>query len=162
MEEEGTRGSGVNDPYELRNTSWVGTPGRLGGEPPNHDWSYNFVMAQTNGDKDFRLLTIIDEYIRECLIIEVSRRLDEDAEPHRLTQMFVGRRPPDYLRSDNGPESTARAVWQWLNESGSKRFTSSRAALGRIVTTRAWRCEYYTGGPTVPWDTAHQRPKPER
>jgi len=85
---------------------------------PNHVWSYDFVMARTHDGKAFRLLTIIDEYTRECLAIEVSRRLDADAVLYRLTELFVSRRPPDYIRSDNGPEFTARAVRDWLSRVG--------------------------------------------
>jgi putative transposase len=65
-------------------------------------------MARTHDGKAFRMLTIIDEYTRECLAIEVSRRFDADAVLHRLTELFGSRRPPDYLRSDNGPEFTAQ------------------------------------------------------
>jgi putative transposase len=42
-------------------------------------WSYDFVMARTHDGKAIRMLTIIDEYTRECLAIEVSRRFDADA-----------------------------------------------------------------------------------
>jgi putative transposase len=87
---------------------------------PNHVWSYDFVMARTHDGKAFRMLTIIDEYTRECLAIEVSRRLDADAVLYRLTELFVSRRPPDHIRSDNGPEFTARAVREWLNRVGVK------------------------------------------
>jgi putative transposase len=66
------------------------------------------------------MLTIIDEYTRECLAIEVSRRFDADAVLHRLTGLFVSRRPPDYIRSDNGPEFTARAVRECLSRVGVK------------------------------------------
>jgi putative transposase len=77
---------------------------------PNHVWSYDFVMARTHDGRAFRLLTIIDESTREGLAIEVARRLDADAVLYRLTELFVSRRPPDYIRSDNGPEFTAKAV----------------------------------------------------
>jgi putative transposase len=66
------------------------------------------------------MLTIIEEYTRECLAIEVSRRFTADAVFYRLTELFVSRRPPDYLRSDNGPEFTARAVREWLSRVGVK------------------------------------------
>jgi putative transposase len=82
---------------------------------PNHVWSYDFVMARTHDGRAFRMLTLIDEYTRECLAIEVSRRFDADAVLHRLTELFVSRRPPDYIRSDNGSEFTARAVREWLS-----------------------------------------------
>jgi putative transposase len=87
---------------------------------PNHVWSYDFVTARTHDGRAFRLLTIIDEYTRECLAIEVARRLDSDAVLYRLTELFVSRRPPDYLRSDNGPEFTATAVREWLSRVGVK------------------------------------------
>ena len=85
---------------------------------PNHVWSYDFVMARTHDGKAFRLLTIIDEYTRECLAIEVSRRLGADAVLYRLAELFVSRRPPAYIRSDNGPEFTAKAVREWLSRVG--------------------------------------------
>jgi putative transposase len=75
-------------------------------------------MARTHDGKAFRMLTIIDEYTRECLAIEVSRRFDADAVFYRLTELFVSRRPPDYIRSDNGSEFTARAVREWLRRVG--------------------------------------------
>jgi putative transposase len=80
---------------------------------PNHVWSYDFVTARTHDDKAFRMLTIIDEYTRECLAIEVARCLDDDAGLYRLTVLFVSRRPPGYIRSDNGPEFTAKVVREW-------------------------------------------------
>lgn len=87
---------------------------------PNHVWSYDFVTARTHDGRAFRMLTIIDEYTRECLAIEVSRRFDADAVLYRLTELFVSRRPPDYIRSDNGPEFTAKAVREWLSRVGVK------------------------------------------
>ena len=86
----------------------------------DHVWAYDFVMARTHDGKAFRMLTIIDEYTRECLAIEVSRRFDADAVLYRLTELFVSRRPPDYIRSDNGSEFTAKVVQEWLSRVGVK------------------------------------------
>ena len=86
----------------------------------NHVWSYDFLSARTHDGRAFRILTIIDEYTRECLAIEVGRRLDADAVLQRLTELFVSRRPPDSIRSDNGPEFTAKAVREWLGRVGVK------------------------------------------
>jgi putative transposase len=47
-----------------------------------------------------------------------GRRLDADAVLYRLTELFVSRRPPDYIRSDNGPEFTAKTVRGWLSRVG--------------------------------------------
>jgi transposase InsO family protein len=84
----------------------------------DHVWSYDFVKASTRDGRPLRLLTLIDEYTRECLSIEVARRLDSDDVLEVLTRLFVQRGMPKYLRSDNGPEFTATAVRDWLQRLG--------------------------------------------
>lgn len=81
---------------------------------PGHVWSYDFVFARTSDGRPLRLLTVLDEFTRECLAIDVARRLASDDVLGRLTRLFVQRGAPRYLRSDNGPEFTAQAVRQWL------------------------------------------------
>jgi len=71
-------------------------------------------MGRTHDGKAYKMLTIIDEYTRECLSIDVARRLKSDDVLDRLTQLFVFRGVPDYIRSDNGPEFTAKVVRDWL------------------------------------------------
>lgn len=83
-------------------------------ERPNHVWSYDFLMDRTHEGKAFKLLTIIDEYTRECLSIDVARQLRSHDVLDRLTHLFVFREVPDYIRSDNGPEFTAQVVRGWL------------------------------------------------
>jgi transposase InsO family protein len=61
------------------------------------------------------MLTILDEYSRECLPIDVGRRLTHDAVLHRLTDLFFRRGIPEHIRSDNGAEFTAKAVRTWLS-----------------------------------------------
>ena len=85
-----------------------------------HVWSYNFMQARTHDGRAFRLLTIIDEYTRECLAIKVARRLTSEEVLDQLTQLFIQRRIPDYIRSDNGSEFTAKTVRKWLNSLGVK------------------------------------------
>ncbi len=87
---------------------------------PNHVWAYDFVMARTHDGRTFRMLTIIDEYTRECLAIDVARHLRSDDVLHRLAELFVDRGPPDHIRSDNGSEFTAKAVREWLARVGVK------------------------------------------
>ena len=81
---------------------------------PGHVWAYDFVQDRTHDGRRFRMLTVIDEYTRECLAIVVARRLTSDDVLHLLCDLFVERGPPDHIRSDNGPEFTARAVRGWL------------------------------------------------
>ena len=74
----------------------------------------------THDGRAFRLLTILDEYSRECLAIVVARRLSSEDVLDQLAQLFIGRRIPDYMRSDNGAEFTAQTVRQWLDNLGVK------------------------------------------
>ncbi len=87
---------------------------------PNHVWAYDFVQARTHDGKAFRMLTVIDEYTRECLAILVARRLRSDDVLHLLADLFADRGPPDHIRSDNGSEFTANAVRAWLGRIGVK------------------------------------------
>jgi len=86
----------------------------------NHVWSYDFVEDRTHDNRKFRMLTIIDEFTRECLAIVAARSLRSDDVLHTLAALFVERGPPDHIRSDNGGEFTARAVRNWLGRIGVK------------------------------------------
>ncbi|MHC4216729.1 MAG: IS3 family transposase [Planctomycetota bacterium] len=76
-------------------------------EHPNHVWAYDFVHECTHEGRTLRMLTVVDEYTRECLAIEVSRKLNSQDVIRVLTRLFVHHGTPEYLRSDNGPELTA-------------------------------------------------------
>ena len=91
---------------------------RLRPGSPNHVWSYDFLFTRTSDGRALRLLTVLDEFTRECLAIDVARRITSDDVLERLTQLFVLRGAPGYLRSDNGPEFTARALRTWLKRVG--------------------------------------------
>jgi putative transposase len=87
-------------------------------ERRNHIWSYDFLQDRTADGRGLRLLAVVDEYTRECLAIEVARRLNSQDVLTVLAQLFVERGVPGYLRSDNGPEFTAKAVRRWLARLG--------------------------------------------
>ena len=87
---------------------------RLRPERPRHVWAYDFVHHRTHDGRAFRLLVVVDEFTRECLAIDVARRLRSADVLHRLAELFAGRGAPEYIRSDNGPEFTAEAVRDWL------------------------------------------------
>jgi transposase InsO family protein len=93
---------------------------RLRPEHKDHVWSYDFVTARTADGRAFKMLTIIDEYTRECLAILVERRLTSEDVIDRLFNLFVLRGIPEHIRSDNGPEFTAKAVRKWLARIGVK------------------------------------------
>jgi transposase InsO family protein len=83
---------------------------RLRAIQPNHVWAYDFVATRTEEGRPVKLLTIVDEYTRECLAMEVARRLRSDDVLFRLAELCVQRGVPQHIRSDNGPEFAAKAV----------------------------------------------------
>ena len=91
---------------------------RLRPEFKNHVWSYDFVTSRTHEGKVFRMLNILDEYTRECLNITVERKITSHEVIERLADLFITRGIPDNIRSDNGPEFTAKAVRKWLRRLG--------------------------------------------
>ena len=93
---------------------------RLRPEYKDHVWSYDFVTARTDDGRAFRMLTIIDEYARECLAILVERCLTSEDVIDQLFNLFILRGIPEYIRSDNGPEFTAKATRKWLERLGVK------------------------------------------
>jgi transposase InsO family protein len=103
-----------------RGRLWVndGSCVRLRPAHKGHVWSYDFVACRTSDGRPLRLLNLIDEFTRECLSIDVARRLGSDDVLERLTDLFVRRGTPRYIRSDNGSEFTAAAVREWLAKVG--------------------------------------------
>ena len=93
---------------------------RLRPERRNHVWSYDFVEAQTQDGRKVRLMTLIDEFTRECLAIRVARRINSLGVLETMADAMLVRGVPEHIRSDNGPEMTAKAVRSWLAGVGAK------------------------------------------
>ncbi len=91
---------------------------RLRPQRPNHVWSYDFVHDRTHNGRPLKILTVIDEYTRECLSLRVERRMRSEQVLETLAGLFIYRAVPDHIRSDNGPEFTALAVRDWLDKVG--------------------------------------------
>lgn len=64
------------------------------------------------------MLTVIDEFTRECLAIVVDRNLNQNDVTDTLADLFIDRGPPEHIRSDFGPEFCAVAVRNWLKRLG--------------------------------------------
>lgn len=79
------------------------------------------------------MLTVIDEYTRECLATAVARRLTSNDALQVLTDLFAERGLPDHIRSDNG-EFTAKVVRAWLSASACARCLSNAEAHRRTGT----------------------------
>lgn len=80
----------------------------------NHVWSYDFVADRTSNGKAIRMLNVIDEYTRECLTIHIGRKITATDLVDALTELFVTRGTPEYIRSDNGPEFVAENLREYL------------------------------------------------
>src|SRR6202049_304376 len=91
---------------------------RLRPERANHVWSYDFVSAMTHDGRTLRMLTLIDEYTRECLAIRVARRLSSYEVIETLADVMLWRGIPEHIRSDNGPEFVAKDLRKWLANVG--------------------------------------------
>ncbi|WP_341247664.1 IS3 family transposase [Nereida ignava] len=118
------RREGLKVPHKQkkRGRLWMndGSCVRLRAERPNHVWSYDFVHDRTHDGRAYRTLNIIDEYTREALMIRVDRKLNSTDVVDALTDLFILRGAPEYIRSDNGPEFIAKKVRDWITAVGSK------------------------------------------
>ena len=107
---------------------------RLRPESRDHVWSYDFVHHRTDDGKVFRTLNILDEHSRECLAIRVKRKLNSTDVIDALTDLFILRGVPAYIRSDNGPEFAAAAVRSWIQRCRSKdSFHRTRCPMGERI-----------------------------
>ena len=84
----------------------------------HHVWADDFVADRTHDGRPLKMLTVLDEYSRECLAIVVTRKIRSHDVLEVLADLFVRHGPPEYLRSDNGSEFTAKLVRRWLGRVG--------------------------------------------
>ena len=89
-------------------------------QSPNHVWTVDFVHDRLSWGGGIRLLTVVDEFTRECLSIRVERSLRSEDVKATLAALFQDYGKPLYLRSDNGSEFVARSLQSWLAENGTK------------------------------------------
>jgi transposase InsO family protein len=82
----------------------------------NHVWTWDFIADSTLRGGALKMLTILDEYTRECHVLRADRALRAADVLCWLERAIAEHGAPDYLRSDNGPEFVADAVQRWLRE----------------------------------------------
>ncbi len=102
-------------------------------EYPNHVWSYDFLMDQTEDGRRLKLMPVVDEYTREWLALEVDRSITSKEVVGVIWRLMEERGEPGYIRSDNGPEFIAGAIKSWLTPRARRQSTSSQASVGERV-----------------------------
>lgn len=83
---------------------------------PNHVWAYDFVFDACANGQQLKCLTVIDEFTRECLAIDVAGSIRSGRVIEVLSRLISERGAPGFLRSDNGPEFVSQAILDWLGK----------------------------------------------
>lgn len=96
----------------------TGRPRPLPASGANCVWAYDFVFDACANGQQIKCLTVIDEFTRECLAIDVAGSIRSKRIVQILAQLVSVRGSPRYLRSDNGPEFVSKAILEWITDEG--------------------------------------------
>jgi putative transposase len=92
----------------------TGRPRPLAPSRANEVWAYDFVFDACASGQTLKCLTVVDEFTRECLAIDVGSSIRSARVIEVLSKLVSVRGAPRYLRSDNGPEFVSHAILDWL------------------------------------------------
>jgi transposase InsO family protein len=87
-------------------------------ERPNNVWSLDFIYDRTSNGRQLKILSVIDEFTRECIALEVGRRMTGSGIVELVTDLLAIRGKPEFLRADNGPEFVCRELRRLLEQLG--------------------------------------------
>lgn len=114
------RREGLKVPQKKRKRKRLGSSAngcvRRRAEHMDHVWCWDFAFDRTVSGSLLKWLTIVDEYTRECLALKVDRNITSDNVIDTLAELFAMRGVPRCIRSDNGPELTAKQLKEWLKK----------------------------------------------
>ena len=82
----------------------------------NHVWTWNFIFDRTDKGSTLKMLTMLDEYTRQCLAIRVERQIRSEQVLATLWQAMTTYGIPEHIRSDNGTEFIAQKIQAWLRD----------------------------------------------
>jgi transposase InsO family protein len=112
------RREGLKVPQKQRKKRRLGHSGnsctRRRAEHPDHVWAWDFVFDRTRHGRSLKWFSVADEYMRECLALEVNHRMTSADVIAVLADLFAIRGVPKHIRSDNGPEFIAGAIKRHL------------------------------------------------
>jgi transposase InsO family protein len=87
-------------------------------EHKDHVWAWDFLHDRTREGRPLKWFTLVDEYTRECLALEVDRGMTAAAVRAVLVAVVQRRGAPVHIRSDNGPEFIAKGIREWMSQAG--------------------------------------------
>jgi putative transposase len=112
------RQQGLKVPRKQRKKRRLGSSAnscvRRPAEHKDHVWSWDFLHDRTTDGRALKWFTLVDEYTRECLALEVRRGMTAKAVQEVLAEVIRSRGAPEHIRSDNGPEFIAQAIRGWM------------------------------------------------
>ena len=82
----------------------------------NHVWTWDFIFDRTDKGSTLKMLTMLDEYTRQCVAIRVERPIRSEQVLATLWQAMTTYGIPQHIRSDNGSEIIAQKIQHWLRE----------------------------------------------
>lgn len=91
-------------------------PRPLPASGPNQVWAYDFVFDACANGQQLKCVTVIDQFTRECLAIDVAGGIRSARVIEVLAKLVSLHSAPRYLRSDNGPEFVSRALLRWSGD----------------------------------------------
>jgi transposase InsO family protein len=116
------RKEGLKVPRKQRNKRRLGSSANSCVRRPaahqDHVWAWDFLHDRTSDGRPLKWFTLVDEYTRECLALEVARGLTAQAVNAVLAGVVRERGAPAHIRSDNGPEFIAKAIRGWMARVG--------------------------------------------
>ena len=116
------RQQGLKVPRKQRKKRRLGSSAnscvRRPAEHKDHVWAGDCVHDRTSDGRPLKWFTLVDEYTRECLALEVERGMTAKAVGAVLAGVVRERGAPAHIRSDNGPEFIAKAIRAWVAGAG--------------------------------------------
>jgi putative transposase len=114
------RQQGLKVPRKQRKKRRLGSSAnsctRRPAEHKDHVWAWDFLHDRTSDGRPLKWFTLVDEYTRECLALEVDRGMTSQAVRAVLAGVVRARGVPRHIRSDNGPEFIAKIIRAWVTE----------------------------------------------
>ena len=122
----------------------ISTATRQRAQRANQVWSWDIIHDQTQAGSTLRILTLIDEYTKQCLAIEVGRSIRALDAIRVLDGAIERYGQPEHIRSDNGPEFIAEAIREWMSTAQIESLYIQPGSPGNKLISRAFTISFAT------------------